>query len=1031
MKRFFGLLFFSIALLLTSALFAQTGSVRGNISETFAGATEPIIGAIINIEGTTKATVTDTSGHFFIDNVPVGVYNVKVSYIGYDPKIVKGVEVRDGQTANLPKILLNEDATTTEEVEIIGTRDKSTDMAMIQEIKTLDVVASGISSEQIKKTMDRDASDVAKRVAGVSVVDNRFVIVRGLSERYNAVMLNDVLAPSFEQDVKSFSLDNIQSSYIDRLIVYKSPSADLPGDFAGGVVKIFTKGMPVKNNFSIGFSSSYRQGTTGQDFKKMPEGKKGWLGYDDGTYGFPDNIPTDYNEGKGLNYDAIKIGQKFRSDTWVPTQVKADPDIRFNLSGGLRIKLGGTKLLGLVSGINYSKTHEKWQDAKQSLFGADQNFEFGSESKFGELGFLYADNIDFNAKTVRINALQNFVLQLNTANTIEFKNLYTHAGVNRYRNSYNYLITNPAMFYTDPDKISYNSDRNLTNSFGGIYSSQLVGKHTIVSKIDLNWTVGYARADRDEPDFKNFGFILRNGEYIYKNTNENANPVNFGRLFYKTQEDVRTISLDLTKKTIFNLFGLTELSVKGGWYLEEKERAFYAKTFSYSASQPLPSTSEGITHYNNFIDGLLMTSPEDFNQESKWNNYNGMIIIPGLQSGTYSATMNQYSFYGMTKINWREKVNVSGGMRLENYTRIIGGDQLYVQSWLPSINMSYNFNKKLLARGSFGKTVNRPEAREAAGFSTYDFYLRTMVNGNPNLKPASINNFDIRMEFYPSSEEAFSVGVFYKDFTNPIERVLARPLGIDPYQLSEYEVNYLNASKAYSRGVEFEARKSFKKILFVKGKDILSNFSVIFNSAILESKIIYQDTELQASGIPALTVTTGNENSGEVWNNRRSMGQSRSLVGQSPYMVNAGLNYDNSKTKTMVNVSYNVFGKRLFLFIPGLATIYEVPRHVLDLTISQKIGKFTEVKFGIQDILNQKIQFIQDLDQDGKVKRMKGTNYESDPSKSNAIGGQGLGGGWIGTTPQSNPESPFVSGDTQFLGFKRGSYFTLGVTFKF
>jgi hypothetical protein len=1015
----------------------QTGSIRGRVTEKVSGQVEPVIGAIVNVEGINKGNVTDTIGHFFIDNVPAGTYNVRITYIGYAAKLVKGVEVKEGQTANLSNIGMEEDANTTEEVEIIGTRDKATDASLITEIKTLDVVATGISGHQIKRTMDRDAADVAKRVSGVSVMDDRFIIVRGLSERYNAVMLNDVLAPSFEQDVKSFSLDNINSSYIDRMVVYKSPSAELPGDFAGGVVKIYTSGMPVKNYFNIGFSSSYRQGTTGQDFKSLPQGKYGWLGYDDGTYGLSENLPPDYGPGviAGTNtpsnqyYDAYKIGNLFRNDTWKPEVKKANPDIRFNISGGYRVKLGREKLLGIVTGINYSNTYLKWNDARQALVSSPLGQGTTSE-------IFYADQLDFNSRSTRVNALQNFVLQLNSKHSVEFKNLYTHVGVNQYRNAYNYSHSDPKSFYTKPDLVGYESNVNQVNTFGGIFTSQLAGKHSPLKNTDVNWGLAYAQAGRDEPDFKNYAYeYSKNSRYNYLVTHNNPSAANFGRLFYKTEEHVKTASTDIAHKKSLSIFGGTELTGKTGFYLEEKYRTFSTRTFAYTGQFQRQDGS----YYNDIVNNNKISgiSPDDFDKAETWNNYNGFVIYPDNTQGSYYAITNLYAFYGSLKVSWREKLNVTGGMRLENYTRTINGQSLFVQNWLPSVNVSYNITKKFLIRGSYGKTVNRPELREAARIRTYDYYVRTFVNGNPKLKPTDINNYDLKLEFYPSPEEAISVGVFYKEFFNPIERILINNTG-QAQSLSNYEINYLNGNRAYCRGVELEARKSLRNLLIIRDRDWLKHFALMANVALLESKVVYNREELRYSGVLGLDrpgtepLTSGLEKD----NADAFMSvSSRSILGQSPYLINTSLTYNNEKSGTMVNVGYNVIGKRLFFVINGVGSIYEMPRHQIDLTMSQAIGKNVELKFGIQDLLNQKVQFVEDFDNNGEVKRLKGTGYVTEQDNPKTIYTQNpqlvKGDPPANADPRDLETTNYNQGDIEYLGYRRGTYLTLGITCKF
>ena len=139
-----------------------------------------------------------------------------------------------------------------QEVVVRANKATNTEIAVITEIKQLKPIAVGISAKQIQKSQDRDAAAAIRRVPGVSIVDNRFVLIRGLAARYNSVLINDVITPSTEVDTRSFSFDLVPSNIIDRMIVYKSGSADLPGDFAGGIVKIYTKRRPDQNFMDAG-----------------------------------------------------------------------------------------------------------------------------------------------------------------------------------------------------------------------------------------------------------------------------------------------------------------------------------------------------------------------------------------------------------------------------------------------------------------------------------------------------------------------------------------------------------------------------------------------------------------------------------------------------------------------------------------------------------------------------------------------------------------------------------------------------------
>ena len=1012
-------------LLLHAGARAQTGAIKGKIVEDIGGNTEPVIGAIVNLEGTQKAAATDIDGLFLLDNIEPGTYSIKVTYIGLSPKVEKNIVVEAGKTTNLNNIRVQEDIKTTDEVVVMGTRQTGSEMSVINEVKKLDVVASAIGSEQIKRTLDRDAADVARRVSGVTVVDNRFVIIRGLNERYNAVMLNGAIAPSFEQDIKSFSLDNLPSQYIDRMVIYKSPSPDLPGDFSGGVVKIYTPGLPAKNFFNVGFSSSIRQGTTFHNFQNQARGKYANLGYDDGTYGLPQDVPPDFLSSNVTRYDNLKIGKLFRNDTWIPDQVKADPDIRFNIQGGYRIKLGGDKLLAFVAGANYSNTYQKIYDARRALFGPGTFFTTN-----GELVNFYASEMDVQDRNTRVGGIANMILQLNPNNSIEFKNTYTHIGNTQFRNFYFKSSSSPKEFYTRPELVSETNGINLYNTFAGLLSSQLSGKHSVNKTTELNWQTGFARADRDEPDIKSYDYDLNRGVYKWSRYTPTApTPTQLGRQYFKTIEDIKTVSGDVTKKTIVDLNGQTELSIKGGWYLEERRREFQQRGYGYSPQLGLPDNSG---FYNNInVDSI---KPIELNNSDSWNNYNGLVIVPTNANGSYNAIAQTNALFLMPKIDWRDKIKLTTGVRLENYSHNISGFKLIKQSWLPSVNASYNVTKKIIIRGSYGKTINRPELREASGIRVFDYYLLRYVNGNPKIKITEVDNFDLKLEYYFSPDEFITFGGFYKHFKNPIERLTLNSQGGQNNADEFMYITYLNAKEAVSRGVEIEARKSLRNILIGSKRDWLKNFTLFCNASIIQSQVKYDRQEVIDSKIAGLEKPQPNEKNEQldllVGNGKRSM------FGQSPYVLNAGIVFNSDSSKSTINVTYNVVGSRLMLFIPGSGAIYEVPRHVLDLTYIQKVGKYIELKLGIQDLINQKIQFVQDINNDGKVKRITGSGYITDPTNPKSVNGASQTSYSVqdrpaGTSNTAAETSNYNMKDTEFMGFKRGRYYTIGITFKF
>ena len=250
-------LFFSAFILISFlTLNAQTGTLKGIITDKNNKETLP--GANVAIVGTTLGASADFDGFYNIENVKPGTYSLTVSFISYNPVTINNVNIESGKTTTL-NFQMEEAVISLAEANVVSYKKTNTEVALMNTIKASEMVVSGISGQQISKTQDRDASEVVKRVPGVTIVDNRFVMVRGLSERYNNVWLNNASTPSSEADVKAFSFDVIPSSMLDNLLIFKTPSAELPGDFAGGAIQVFTKNFPDKDFINISYSTAFRE----------------------------------------------------------------------------------------------------------------------------------------------------------------------------------------------------------------------------------------------------------------------------------------------------------------------------------------------------------------------------------------------------------------------------------------------------------------------------------------------------------------------------------------------------------------------------------------------------------------------------------------------------------------------------------------------------------------------------------------------------------------------------------------------------
>lgn len=335
----------AIILLLPFFGFTQTGKISGLIIDKTTQ--ETLIGVNVSVAGSLQGSTTDIEGKYEIINLTPGVYKLIFTYIGYSEKNVENVEVRADETTTLN---VNMDVTTNEleEVQIVDFKKTNSETAVLLEMKNAAQITSGISAQQIQKTADRDAAQVVRRIPGVSIQSN-FINIRGLNQRYNNVLLHNAMAPSMETDVKSFAFDIIPSAQLDRIIVLKSPSADVCGEFAGGLVKIFTKSFPDNNFVDVSYGTTIRVGTTFKPFYNQKNGALFYLANDP-----KNNLPSGFSK----DVNALTLQQqvdagKELNNNWTAQKQASIPDQRIGISFGRRISTD-KMLVGMITSINYS-----------------------------------------------------------------------------------------------------------------------------------------------------------------------------------------------------------------------------------------------------------------------------------------------------------------------------------------------------------------------------------------------------------------------------------------------------------------------------------------------------------------------------------------------------------------------------------------------------------------------------------------------------------------------------------------------------
>jgi TonB-dependent receptor len=913
----------------TGIILAQsTGRIEGTYKD--AKNQEAIIGGTVRLENTTLAAPTDEKGHYLLTNVPAGTYTVIISSVSYKSLTLPKVVVSAGKTTVLNGQLAP-DNTQLGEVSVSGVRRTNTELSVINEIRQANVVVSGISSEQIVKTQDRDAAEVVRRIPGVTIVDNRFIQVRGLSDRYNTVWLNDVTAPSSETDRKSFSFDIVPSSLIDRVLVFKDPSPELPGDFAGGLVKVYLR-KPIFNEkqFTVNYSSGYRQGTTGRDFFTDRPQTGDVFGFGATKRDLPNGMPplsTAYQQ-----YERDFYAKQLDNNFGI-FKTKAMPDMRFNAAYLTQIKLGGLEI-GSVSSVNYTNSYTR--------FGISRNQFDVSGARTDQ----FRD--DQSTQNIRLGAIQNFSLVLPHGGRLEWRNLFSQQARNQQ-------ITREGA-----DDNGTLNRRSYLQGYQGrtTYTSQVAGTHKAADeKTSFDWVGGYGYSARNEPDLRRLSYQITPGTDNTPETQTALTPAagqvdvnNAGRLYQKLSEHSFTLNANL-KRTVD--VADRKVEIGAGTYLEYRRRAFRARAFGYSLN------SGGMQGLKNENVGNIF-SPQNIGSD-------GFRVDEDLNSTyRYGAHNELEAFYLSLNIPFTDKLKLVTGARYERNVQFIetglNGQPVSQRTptnfVLPSANLSYNFNATSLVRASYGRSLNRPEFREAAPFFYYDFDFNVLNYGslylNPTtpLKVASIDNLDLRYEWYPTPGDLVHVGAFYKHFTNPIENVVVLTTNL--------AYTFANAPSAYAYGVELDLKKNLG---FVDER--LKNLSLVFNASLIKSQVTLGDGFVS-------------------WNSKRA------LQGQSPYVFNGGLYFNTPDNSWQVTALYNVFGPRiLFAGSDQYPDVVELPRHTIDLSLTKTVSRSLSLNAGVQDLLNQRVNLVQDYARDGK----------------------------------------YTAADPSLASYRRGTYYTVGLRF--
>lgn len=1013
------------------------GKVSGKVTDE--ETQQAVAGASIRIGK--RGAVTDENGQFNITLSP-GNYTATISFVGYTWMEVPGIVVQDDSIITL-NIALQKDKRQLSEVTVRADRVITTsDRKMVNEIKTATGVVSGISSEQITISVDRSASEVARRVAGISLQDG-FISIRGMTPRYNPVYLNNAFLPSTDPNKRAFNFDLLPSSVIDRMMVYKSPAPELPADFAGGVVKVYTKrSIPVRR-LEISLNAQYRTGNKFFDnHTQAGSGKYDWLGYDDGSRAMPANMPRnpygqlilpDVNTTPNaytLANERITDALLSRSTkSWNLHQIYHPADIQGDATYYTWLKLGRMKLNSVTVGrYEMQRTYYRTNTARSANMYSDTVFPAPGVPLKPFYPYNYRISYDsVYASNVRLAGMQHFSLIIDADNEISAMGLLNHSTKQTLQ-----INTLKEWFTSAKPNLYFRRIENAYNT-QDLYLGMLSGSHKIgKDKHLIEWTGSYSKALMKDPnqfsnvfdpddasiegDVQGYGKLHITENTLWQlNTGTRRNTV-VGRFSDGEGDEQRWQgNLDYTLKPLTNK---KEFLVRTGTYFESRRKDYFYSALAY---RDYPTFSFSANPWENLGDSLLQLL---HNSNARMHTGIQEVGLGGTLTNGYSAEFDNIAGYLATnlplKFRWPfgqrplMKLNIYGGVRLEYSNRRVlstkgeeflyeyaansSGQQVIVGTaapnhqhfWLPSVSATLHLNEYWQLRMSYGKTLNRPELRELSPYATYKPADGFTYIGRPTLHDARIDNYDLRVEWYPSPGETVSAGVYYKYIKEPIEETMASTnTGIPGFTHS-------NLPYARIYGAEIEVRKQ----LGFLGNNFFRHMGLIINAC-------YNYTEASNSAVlPDLAA-----------DNNYPGGATRPFMGAAPWIVNAGLFYDHKASGSRISLQYNVMADRVIANTSGSTVVdlepwmFERSRHLLDLSILQKINKWISVRVAAQNLLNASIRHYVDNDFNKKFNTTP-TYFE-----------------WQLKGRFGDITEKYIQGDYYVRDYKPGVYYTLGFQF--
>ena len=993
MKHFFVILFLFLA---SQALVAQ-GTLRGKVTDEKG---ESMFGVIVRaIENETIITQTDFEGSFTLKFPDNKQYTLNFVIVGYQT-LEEKIQLKDNAVLAKEFTLLNS-SNIIKGMDVVAKRVKANDGYMEKMKMNSATTLDFISSEVMKKTGDASVVNAIARVSGVST-NGGLITVRGIGDRYVRTTLNGSRIPTLDPLTNNIKLDIFPSSLVDNIVITKTQSADLPGDWAGAYISVETKDYPDKLTVNIESQFGYNSQTTFKNFITSDRSNTDWLGFDGGlrirdTDGLssPNLAPSTYQQ-----MVALGLGDYFAQqgiNGWQDGDAQSEayfrmglvqlgllPAAQFNDPSAVQnardqynttykpqafnaINPNGTSYASGFSNnwntkfrrapINFSQSFSIGD--QKTLFGKELGFIFGFKygsairfdpngisQRVGDetLGYLFErqDNAIISRETNSISALLNLAYKLNKNNKVSLMfmpNIIGNNDVASFEEMPQGLINQEAAVSKN---IFYEQRKQLIYQ----YSSQHYIP-TLKLKLDLN--ASYTDGSSVAPDFKATQF-LRFLDYTTVTGYEFAPTAGEGIRRYDRYLDENIfdgrVGFELPIKS--KIEGVVR-KLKFGAATQRNYRKIDNKEFRlFNGNQGVvePLLDGDLDNYlslDKFViqDGILDYYYMDFDFERNHSFGNS----------------NVEAVYGLIDFEINQSLRFSGGVRMEHTDIFTDADLFYELGYgvndirrenvggFALVNAASINQWDVLPSGSLiYKLKTKSETQSNLRFNYSQSVARPSIR---ELSDAAIYDNEFRTLIYGNSDLKL-VNITNYDFRGEVyfangDNVSASVFYKDFRNHIEMGfggagITWDNIDQSTVRGIELEGKKQIGR-----------NFEFRANLTLVKSEAEFVRKDLQIiDGIKVYTIID------TVF---------RPMFGQAPYLFNSILSYSADSLGLTATISYNVQGPRLVIAgaVKGRPDVYEIPRHLLDFKVSKTIGEHYLASVTIRDILNSPVRRAYDL----------------------------------------------------------------------